>query len=101
MRVEGRRVDDYKDLERPGDFFITEANPFDKDCRSLTALCPCGCGAVIGARIKDGETAATDIWWGWDGSWDKPTITPSIKVMDGCKWHGHLQAGVWTGENET
>jgi hypothetical protein len=48
--------------------------------------CPCGCGALLG--IGFGPNG-----WAWDGNRDKPTVTPSIQHMNGCKWHGFLTAG--------
>lgn len=62
--------------------------------------CPCGCGAMFGARLNPGG-------WTWDGNREAPTLTPSLGCyptrgkassigMDGVyHWHGHLRAGVF------
>jgi hypothetical protein len=48
--------------------------------------CPCGCGALLGVSFGPNG-------WTWDGNRDKPTVTPSIRDMAGCLWHGFLTAG--------
>jgi hypothetical protein len=54
----------------------------------LNFVCPCGCGQVAGVSVEPGR-------WQWDGNRERPTITPSIQIMDGCRWHGFLTNGVF------
>lgn len=65
---------------------------FSNDDRALTYVCPCGCEdwgwlplAPLGGHAH----------WQWDGNRERPTLTPSIRRLNHCKWHGHLIAGVW------
>lgn len=67
-----------------GAFFIPD------DEKHFYMLCPCGCSQLSVLPI-DGSRG-----WRWDGNRDKPTINPSIRQMSGCKYHGFIQAGVWT-----
>lgn len=57
-----------------------------EEIRGLNFICPCGCGAVLGVSFDPGR-------WTWDGNRDRPTVKPSIRHMDGCRWHGFLTAG--------
>lgn len=52
----------------------------------LNFQCPCGCGSVLGVSFGPGR-------WSWNGSRERPTVTPSILHMDGCRWHGYLTDG--------
>ena len=69
---------------------------FDVDHRSVIYLCPCGC-EQLGALpiVKGDEQAAQRPAWHWNGNEDSPTLTPSIRRLDGCRWHGFLTAGEW------
>lgn len=71
----------------PGEFQMSAGNT------GLIYGCPCGC-ASPGVLPFPGSGYATT--WAWDGEFDRPTVTPSIRRLDGCKWHGHLIHGVWT-----
>lgn len=58
--------------------------------------CPCGCGQQIGLPIRAAtDPAPTRPAWLWNGSLDSPTLTPSIRRLDGCLWHGFLTGGQW------
>lgn len=57
-------------------------------------VCPCGCGSLSNLPIKTGEKTAHS--WSWDGNETQPTLSPSIRQMIGCKYHGHLIQGVWS-----
>lgn len=99
--VNARRVADYSAMEKPGDFFITDASPNEGGARRLTFLCPCGncdmTGGLAGIRIRD-DGKNVDGAWGWNLDWDKPTTTPSIDIKDGkggSHWHGFLTDGVF------
>lgn len=78
------------DVERFFDFAIPGQYAFMEDGRALLCRCPCGCDTCIRLPIV-GPYA-----WAWNGSIDRPTITPSIRQLTGCHYHGHLTAGVWT-----
>lgn len=59
--------------------------------------CPCGCGTAGALPLVQPLTEAHDNHtWGWDGNEQKPTLTPSIRRTIECKFHGHLQNGVWS-----
>jgi len=54
--------------------------------------CPCGCRSVGGVRVA-GSGA-----WQWNGSRDKPTVSPSVLLYEADQrphWHGYLRNGVW------
>lgn len=59
----------------------------------MMILCPCGCGSYIGCVVAGDPTKGPV--WDWDGNVDKPTVSPSIRVISGCNWHGFLTAGVF------
>ena len=57
-------------------------------------------GDIIHLPICEGNSIASPVRWGWNGSEDAPTITPSILVNGGDGqggrkqiWHGWLTAG--------
>jgi hypothetical protein len=55
----------------------------------LNFVCPCGCESILGVSLA-GPNA-----WQWNEDRNKPTVTPSIRRLDGCKWHGYLTDGVF------
>lgn len=99
--VDGRRITDPSSLmggggQKPGDFawefdfthFDHGAKPTDE--RLTLYFCLPGQTQWSPIHVQRGQPgdAAT---WGWDGNFDKPTVTPS--VLQNGEWHGHLQAG--------
>ena len=93
--VTAHHVADYYACKKPGDFLILPPNPRNRDLSTIHFLCPCGCGSLCGVAVReDGENR--DGAWGWNKDVEKPTCTPSIKVMTGptesC-WHGYLTNG--------
>ncbi len=46
----------------------------------LAFFCP-GCGHVHRVPVHEGND--TDGTWGWNGSMDRPTLSPSIRVFKG------------------
>lgn len=53
--------------------------------------CPCGCGMVGAVNVAPGG-------WTWNGSREKPTVRPSVRLSDtrgNSHWHGWLTDGVW------
>lgn len=59
---------------------------------ALRFVCPCGCKAVGAVPVFEGYNRDT---WDWNGSLEKPTLTPSVQRMDACRWHGYLTNGEW------
>lgn len=103
MNVQGKLVDDLKDR---GDYMwlssggsgVTDSRtglPVPvKEFAALAFLCP-DCGDYGAVGVWDGVGEKHGHNWEWDGNRELPTLSPSIQRMDGCKWHGHLVAGVW------
>jgi hypothetical protein len=61
--------------------------------------CPCGCGQriIVPVDMKgEAQHGQGSHRWGWDGNLEAPTLTPSLKQMNGCKVHFNLNAGVYT-----
>ena len=54
-------------------------------------VCPCGCGVVDWIPVTSGPSDLHH--WHWNGDRDKPTLTPSIRKLNGCQWHGWLTNG--------
>lgn len=54
-------------------------------------------GAVIGRFWTQRQLVGVrdETSWKWDGDEVKPTLTPSIQKLSGCRWHGWLQGGVF------
>lgn len=68
----------------------------------LLHTCPCGCGQLrfVPFRLPGVERPS----WVWDGNEDKPTLEPSLNMLQqdpetgatiGEHWHGFLRAGRW------
>lgn len=70
----------------------------DPETRELSFVCPCGCHDIVTIPIKTGEKRG--FVWEWDGNDTAPTVKPSIRRLGGCKWHGWLTAGVFSGDRE-
>lgn len=58
---------------------------------ALAYTCPCGCGSVGAISVNKGNKIEKA--WVWDGNVDKPSLTPSIQKIHGCRWHGYLTNG--------
>jgi hypothetical protein len=79
--------------DRPGAYVISEAGTGIW----LIYNCPCGCGVKGQLPLVRGLTTShNQHTWGWDGNRSAPTLTPSIRRNVECKFHGHLQKGVWS-----
>jgi hypothetical protein len=52
-----------------------------------------GCGSLGSLPIRRFDEHPS---WVWNGNLEQPTITPSIRRLDGCKFHGFLTDGVWS-----
>ncbi len=94
--VKAVRVSAFFDSDQiPGSFDLTgRAN--HKGIHGLIYACPCGCGEIGSLHFAVGDDAQSPSWK-WDGNEDAPTLTPSIRRLDGCKWHGFLTKGQWIG----
>jgi hypothetical protein len=62
--------------------------------------CPCGCGRPIYVPFSNPIKAVGDLWVGNQAHWqrtgetfDTMTLTPSIRRLDGCAWHGFVTNG--------
>jgi len=73
---------------QPGDYCVNPAGDH------ILCNCPCGCGSMMNLPIMTGEKHEHN--WQWDGNRERPTLHPSIRDLSGCRFHGHLQGGVWT-----
>ena len=60
----------------------------------LLFWCP-GCDGAHGVRVGEGSGPC----WGWNGSVDKPTFTPSILVRNGHHVAGH-KGDCWCSFNK-
>lgn len=93
----------------PGHFWITA--PDDEGIRYIHMKLPSARenGAYCAIPIREGgngagaNRGASGVQpWGWDGSLERPTLTPSIfhdmgRPTSSVAWHGHLQAGRFVG----
>lgn len=92
--VLARRVEQRDDLLtsthdlNDGAFFVDETG------HRFHCICPCGCGAYMSLPIND--TPGTHPSWSWNGDLEAPTLTPSIRDLGGCFFHGFLTGGIWT-----
>lgn len=59
-----------------------ERTPASGDAPDLMFFCPgCQCGHGVWTTHSNGITGAI---WNWNGSMDKPTFNPSLKVSHGA-----------------
>jgi len=90
--IRAKRVTGFDEAKSPGEFWWSGDPP-----KRLTFVCPSGCGSIGGVMVakdmadRDGKHPV----WGWNGDLDRPTVTPSIQFLSGCKWHGFLTDGVF------
>jgi hypothetical protein len=60
----------------------------------LLFMCPgCECGHQI--HVKPEKNTHTGAGWGWNGSMEKPTFTPSILVSSGHYSEGRAPGPCW------
>jgi hypothetical protein len=100
---DGELVDDINDeVNTPGQFqYYTYRTRRDLTV-GLLFICPCGCGELQSVRFRT-EVSGERPSWNWDGNREKPTLTPSINILQmndkgeqiGEHWHGYLTAGRW------
>ena len=98
--------DEWPENEPVGSFDIEDARieGYPGATAHILFVCPNAkrCAVLLGPthvpRPADGKLNV----WGWDGSKDRPTLTPSInciaekdgKPTGGCGWHGFITNGV-------
>lgn len=92
--VKARHVEDWDQRDgTPGAFDVLKE---DTGAVTFVYCCPCGCGVQIGLPIRpETDPAPARPAWLWNGSLSSPTLTPSIRRLDGCRWHGFLTGGEW------
>lgn len=59
----------------------------------LLVRLPVRCGSLGPLTVGNGFKPADGPSWQWNGSLDKPTLTPSVHHRG--HWHGWLTDGVW------
>ena len=74
--VLAKEVAGWDDMKNPGDF-IFNVNEDGQIC-GMVEMCPCGCGATGGITFDIPGKTRQGPKWTWNGSKDKPTLTPSI-----------------------
>jgi len=104
------REDVWPDGASPGTFDIQECPHGVQGYQGVTAhilfVCPHNkrCGALLGPTFVARPTEKHCNVWGWNGSTEKPTLTPSLnciaekdgKPTGGCGWHGFITNGELT-----
>lgn len=87
--------DDDMNARVPGSLCIAAADEQEagKPWARWYYACPCGCGASGAVRVQAGTKPAKSPSWAWNGSYDAPTLTPSVYHIG--HWHGWLRNGVW------
>ncbi len=83
-----------------GESNIPGAYSIESENKGLFYICPCGCGD-LGFLTFCHAAEANRPSWEFDGNREAPTLAPSIRRLIGCKFHGHLRAGVWTFEGDS
>lgn len=58
----------------------------------LYCICPCGCKQYRSIPLSPAQARG----WTWNGNRDYPTLSPSIRDVGVCFYHGYLLDGVWT-----
>ena len=92
--VTAREVQEFTELKDPGQYMFTGAHGRDDlGTTGLLMCCPCGCGVASGVQFQNSPGPGPK--WTWNGSREKPSITPSIRKLNGCLWHGFLTDGVF------
>lgn len=85
---------------QPGWFEIVTDNSNTRRYTWIHYNCPCGCGSVGQLPLVKMGSPHNDHTWEWDGNEAKPTLSPSIRRLIDCKFHGWLRAGVWSSAGD-
>ncbi len=64
--------------------------------------CPCGCGSAgaVPVKLQDEPDPGRPPFWIWNGNEERPTLTPSMRRMSGCKSHVNLTDGAWFAHSD-
>jgi len=81
--VVAKMVDRFELMTDPGCFMWTGRESPHAPPTMMFFVCPCGCKSVCGVAVG-GDPSKHPVW-GWNGDLEKPTATPSIRVLDGCQ----------------
>lgn len=73
--------------DTPGAYEFVEHR--DSGSSGMAFICPCGCGREGYLPFRPESSPS----WQWNGDRQRPTLTPSILQVGGCRWHGYLTAG--------
>lgn len=97
--VTARHIPDKDDFREPNHHggktpgsFRVDGPDEDGEC-GFWYCCPCGCGRFARLIVGNGFKPACGPSWNWNGSFDKPTLKPSVHHRG--HWHGYLTDGVW------
>lgn len=99
---DGELVEDIDDGGLPGQFAYYVHYSDKERVAGLLFICPCGCGELQSVGFHTPVAGERPLWH-WDGNREKPTLTPSINILQlndkgeriGEHWHGYLTAGRW------
>lgn len=91
MRRAKRNWGNWSPENRPviGDFDISDQLWPGTSFRIMYMMLPCG--FVCSIPVNHGPPSG--MAWGWDGSEDRPTLTPSVWHYSDPDWHGFIRAG--------
>ncbi len=93
--VPAKLIEDYDNMKSPGDFMLHTSIDSGEKVTGMVFVCPCGCGRKGGLQFDGPFVTQNRPKWVWNGNREKPTLTPSIQQLSGCKWHGFLTDGVF------
>lgn len=72
----------------------TGAYRVSENGETFDCICPCGCGRYRSLPICIGTKQ--DRARLWNGNRELPTLSPSIRDVGTCYFHGFMTDGVWT-----
>ena len=84
--IKGKMCHRFEELQSPG-VFVWATHPGSLGNDSIHFRCPCGCDSSLSVPVTGPKA------WAWNGDVQFPTLTPSIKRLDHCRWHGFLTDG--------
>ena len=87
-------VEDIDHHLEPGAVEIREVEIEGERSVGFAFICPCGCGRQ---GYLPTDTSTTSPRWDWNGDRERPSLTPSVQFVGGCRWHGYLTDGEWRG----
>lgn len=91
INVIATKVNGFDDCINPGNFYFQKM----EDKEYIFFMCPCNiCHHIVSLPLNHVNNG---VGWNFNSNYDKPSLTPSIKRIDKCKYHGHLTNGIFTG----